>query len=365
MEFQSHRSAKLKQYKLDARREQWLSQGLFKDLSFSLSCGVLLFLSFLSNLLCWFCDSGFFFLLIVKNKGTKEELNCVGGTCGSVKGVDERPRSIEKLEIPRVEEDNEGSVNNYSDLDSPANSPTNHPSSVLGGNDSGTNFSGSSGSSSSSSTSSSGQCWSGSMSEEDEEGNDGCLDDWEAIADALASIDENHGNQHNSSLDSHNGRNESVVQSSSQAELLGVDNSKENLESVRLTSRPPANCRAWRPDDAFRPQSLPNLSKQYSFPMNSERHYRGGSVWGCRNLSVPTSCPICCEDLDFTDTSFLPCSCGFRLCLFCHKRILEVDGRCPGCRKQYDCDPDEGEAAVDGGSLAIRLARSCSMISRS
>ncbi|XP_019153188.1 PREDICTED: uncharacterized protein LOC109149709 [Ipomoea nil] len=320
----SHRSAKLKQYKLDARREQWLSQ--------------------------------------VKNKGPKEELNCLGGTCGSVKGVDERPRSIEKLEIiPRGEEDNEGSVNNYSDLDSPANSPTNHPSIVLGGNDSGTNFSGSSGSSSSSSTSSSGQCWSGSMSEEDEEGNDGCLDDWEAIADALASIDENHGSQHNSSLDSHHGRNESVVQSSSQAELLGVDNSKANLE----TSRPPANCRAWRPDDAFRPQSLPNLSKQYSFPMNSERHYRGGSVWGCRNLSVPTSCPICCEDLDFTDTSFLPCSCGFRLCLFCHKRILEEDGRCPGCRKQYDCDPDEGEAAVDSGSPAIRLARSCSMISRS
>nr|GMC55357.1 TPRXL isoform X1 [Ipomoea batatas] len=271
----SHRSAKLKQYKLDARREQWLSQG---------------------------------------------------GTYGSVKGVDERPRSIEKLEIiPRGEEDNEGSVNNYSDLDSPANSPTNHPSIVLGGNDSGTNFSGSSGSSSSSSTSSSGQCWSGSMSEEDGEGNDGCLDDWETIADALASIDENHGSQHNSSLDSNHGRNESVVQSSSQAKLLGVDNSKANLE----TSRPPANCRAWRPDDAFRPQSLPNLSKQYSFPMNSERHYRGG------------------------------------LCLFCHKRILEEDGRCPGCRKQYHCDPDEGEAAVDSGSPAIRLSRSCSMISRS
>lgn len=47
-------------------------------------------------------------------------------------------------------------------------------------------------------------------------------------------------------------------------------------------------------------------------------------------------CPLCCEDLDATDLSFLPCSCGYQLCLFCHKLILEQDGRCPNCRKQYD-----------------------------
>ncbi|KAL0440814.1 UNVERIFIED_CONTAM: hypothetical protein Sradi_0020300 [Sesamum radiatum] len=124
---------------------------------------------------------------------------------------------------------------------------------------------------------------------------------------------------------------------------------------------------AWRPDDAFRPQSLPNLSKQHSFQLDSERPFgRGGSVWGCKNVGpVPKSCPICYEDLDCTDSSFLPCLCGFRLCLFCHKRILEEDGRCPGCRKQYDCDPVEGEATLDGGSLIFCLARSCSMTTRS
>ncbi|CAI9754620.1 unnamed protein product [Fraxinus pennsylvanica] len=53
------------------------------------------------------------------------------------------------------------------------------------------------------------------------------------------------------------------------------------------------------------------------------------------------------------------------LCLFCHKRILEEDGQCPGCRNQYDCEPVEGEATLDGGSLTFQLARSCSMISRS
>ncbi|RAL41192.1 hypothetical protein DM860_017741 [Cuscuta australis] len=291
----AHRSAKLKQYKLDARREQWLSQ--------------------------------------VKNKGTKEELDCLGGRCGSVKDENDRAPCMNKLEInPRkVEEDNEGSIHNYSDLDSPANSPTNYSSSDLGGNYSSTNFTGSSGSSNSS------QCWSGNMSEEEEEeGNDGCLDDWEAIADALAVTDEKHTDGHSSSL----GLNDNGNPSGSQSELSGKDDNTK------------AKCRAWRHDDAFRPQSLPSLSKQYSFPMNTERR---GSAWGNMS-SAPKSCPICCEDLDFTDTSFLPCLCGFRLCLFCHKRILEEDGRCPGCRKQYD--------EVGGSTSSFRLSRSFTMISR-
>ncbi|KAJ8536410.1 hypothetical protein K7X08_034811 [Anisodus acutangulus] len=300
-----NRSAKLKQCKLDARREQWLSQ--------------------------------------VKNKGLKEEPN----TGGKKNVANEGGGLIEKLQIkPRGEEDNEGTLNHYSDFDS----PTSHTSSVLGGNDSGTNFTGSSRSSSSNS-SSNGECCSGSMSEEDDDG----VDDWEAVADALAATDEKQ-EQQNPSLDSHFERDENVEHKSPRQEV-------SDRESA---PRPPLSCRAWRRDDTFRPPSLPNLSKQYSFPLNSERHCRrGGSVWGCKSLSTPTPCPICCEDLDFTDTSFLPCSCGFRLCLFCHKRILEEDGRCPGCRTQYKQDTVEREATIDGGCLTIRLARSCSMISRS
>ncbi|KAJ8553834.1 hypothetical protein K7X08_024512 [Anisodus acutangulus] len=303
-------SAKLKQCKLDARREQWLSQ--------------------------------------VKNKGLKEEPN-TGGTHGPAKNVaNEREQLIEKLQIkPRGEEDNEKSLNHYSDFDS----PTSHTSSVLGGNDSGTNFTGSS-SSTSSTSSSIGECCSGSMSEEDD---DDCLDDWETVADALATTEKKQ-EQQNSSLDLHFERDENVAHKSP----------RQEVSDRGSAPRPPLSCRAWRLDDTFRPPGLPNLSKQYSFPMNSERHCRGGgSVWGCKSLSTPTSCPICCEDLDYTDTSFLPCSCGFRLCLFCHKRILEEDGRCPGCRKQYKQDAVEREATTDGGSLTIRLARSCSMISRS
>ncbi|KVI06382.1 Zinc finger, RING/FYVE/PHD-type, partial [Cynara cardunculus var. scolymus] len=112
--------------------------------------------------------------------------------------------------------------------------------------------------------------------------------------------------------------------------------------------RPPTSFRAWRPDDASRPQNLPNLLKQNSFPMKSGKHYglhSGGFA--------PSSCPICCEDLDMTDSSFLPCPCGYRLCLFCHKRILEDNGRCPGCRKLY--------AQPDNGNASSKMARSCSM----
>ncbi|KAL3528272.1 hypothetical protein ACH5RR_007594 [Cinchona calisaya] len=327
-----NRSAKLKQWKLDARREQWLSQ-----------VGI---------------DT-------VKNKGRKEE-STGRGIDGPLTQVGRRVRAMEKLEIrSRGEEENDGgSIHHDSDSKSPLNSPMSHTGSVLGGNDSGTNFTGSSSSSRSSSSSSSGGCCSGSMSEEDEDGEDGCLDDWEAVADALAATDEKQ-QLHANSLDTAS-EDKNVARFDSQP-VSSIDISKAKPGAGASVDRTSVNCRAWRPDDAFRPQSLPNLSKQYSFPMNSDRHYAcGASVWVCKNAaSTPKPCPICYEDLDFTDSSFLPCSCGFRLCLFCHKRILEEDGRCPGCRKQYNYDPVEGEATLDGGSLIYRLTRSCSMITRS
>ncbi|CAA2961474.1 TPRXL isoform X1 [Olea europaea subsp. europaea] len=353
----ANRSAKLKQCKLDARREQWLSQ--------------------------------------VKNKGNCKEEPNGGGIHGgssvlmeneSIRGSsvlmeNESIRAIEKLEIkPREVQENYGDglqLHHYSDSESsPSNSPTSHTSSVLGSSDSRANFTGS-GSSSSSSRSSSGSsngCCSGSMSEEDEGDDDGCLDDWEAMADALAATDDKQPQNPDSGLDSSPSQKDaSASQSDSRSKVtnqsaFGLDISKPKRENQGMVAdRALVNCQAWRPDDACRPQTLPNLSKQYSFPMNSGRHFGcGGSVWACKNVGhVPTSCPICYEDFDFTDSSFLPCSCGFRLCLFCHKRILEEDGRCPGCRKQYDSDTIDAEATQDGGSLTFRLARSFSMVTRS
>ncbi|KAL7598122.1 hypothetical protein Lser_V15G21493 [Lactuca serriola] len=291
-----NRTAKLKQCKLDARREQWLSQ--------------------------------------VKNKGFKEENK--GDVRAKMPASDmhasnEGDRSLVKLVINPGGEENDGLMNHYSDWESPSNSPTSHTSS-LGSNRSVANFTGSS---SRSSSSSSGGCYSESMTEEDD-GDDGCLDDWEAIADALAADDIK--NNHNPNPDS----------TTASSELEPVETIKEDQED----SHAQVNHRAWRPDDAYRPQGLPNLLKQNSFPMNSDRQYKNVGF-----AFAPSTCPICCEDLDLTDTSFLPCPCGYRLCLFCHKRILEDNGRCPGCRKLY-------EQLAEQGIAASKLGRSHSMIPR-
>ncbi|XP_022885229.1 uncharacterized protein LOC111401633 isoform X2 [Olea europaea var. sylvestris] len=276
---------------------------------------------------------------------------------------------IDKLEVSPEDKYEDGMLtHHYGDSESsPLSSPTSSISSILDSNDSGANFTGSSSSSSRSSSSSS-----ESMREVDD---DGCFDDWEAMADALAATDQNeHEHNVNSRIYSPPpGQRVVGVQSESQSAITNRTVSRTASSNPRpetgvsVVQKAPVNCWAWRPDDACRPQSLPNLSKQYSFPLNTERHACGrGSVWHYKNVgSVPTSCPICYEDFDFTDSSFLPCLCGFRLCLFCHKRILEENGRCPGCRKQYETVPVEGEATSGGCSLTFQLPRSCSMITRS
>ncbi|KAE9610047.1 hypothetical protein Lal_00006740 [Lupinus albus] len=301
-----NRSAKLKQNKIDVRREQWLSQAT------------------------------------VKNKGCKDGGDD-GGHVPQLLAEKDSKHLLEKLETNRgrVQEDSGLVIHQDNYWESPTNSPTS--------NVSGTNFTGSS-SSRSSSSSSAGHC-SGNITAEDDEEEEDCLDDWEALADALAANDKQQHLNHctDSPL-------QPIVQ------IVSPDGSNPGatkLESARLGPLASSHNRAWRADDAFRPQSLPNLSKQLSMP-NPDRYCRGGSPW--TPPMMPSSCPICCEDLDLTDSSFLPCLCGFRLCLFCHKRILEEDGRCPGCRKPYECEPVETEAKVASGSLIIRLARSCSLI---
>ncbi|GMH16820.1 hypothetical protein Nepgr_018661 [Nepenthes gracilis] len=295
----ANRTAKLKQCKLDARREQWLSQ--------------------------------------VKNKCFKEDVTESGGDRHSMRS--KIIHRFKNLEIRRSnEEENDISVHHDCDFESPANSPT----SV--GYDLGNNFVGSSSCSNSSSSFGGGGCCSGSVTEEEEGGGGGddhCLDDWEAAADALAAITVDKQPQKHCTESSAE-RNVAVQLVNPIGSSNGGNVAKEKVGTTAV------NNRAWKSDDAFRPRSLPNLSKQRCFPMTTMKH--------CvrvlnPTVSVPKSCPICCEDLDLTDSRFLPCSCGFRLCLFCHKRILEEDGRCPGCRKPYDSNP-------------IRLARSCSMFSR-
>jgi len=290
----TNRTAKLKQSKLGLRREQWLSQAA------------------------------------MVNKGGKEEMDA-NRKSGSEKS-DQRDRPVVNLDGHQrgEEDDNSGANRHESFMESLSNSPN----SILSGMNSIPNFS------SSSSSGSGGSC-SGNIKEEEDADDDGCLDDWEAIADALAADDEKHEKENPPEF-SEEHEHENIQQSACESDVAVSRKQKSN--------------QAWRPDDELRPQGLPNLGKQRSSPVMNF-HYS--------SVAVPSSCPICYEDLDLTDSNFLPCPCGFRLCLFCHKTICDGDGRCPGCRKPYERNTVKVETSVQGGGLTIRLARSSSMFCRS
>lgn len=168
------------------------------------------------------------------------------------------------------------------------------------------------------------------------------VEDWEAVADALhvqATVEDVKPVK---STDQYLSLNRPM-----DSKILSISDVNKCILKPESKYRP-GNCgsrtradagRAWRPDDVSRPPTLPRLSKQHSFPLQS-----GPSLWAASHGSVwglpppPSHCPICTEELDTTDSSFVPCSCGFRLCLFCHHRILVGDGRCPGCRKSYNTE---------------------------
>ncbi|KAK2419811.1 hypothetical protein P8452_50175 [Trifolium repens] len=297
-------SAKLKQIKLDVRREQWLSR--------------------------------------VK-KGCNVDSNGRVDSCPSSKHIASEENQINQSsykENRRKRGENGMCVQGNdprSMIDSSIQS-TYNPDELRNG------FTGSSSSSSTCTFSS------GNLSEED-----GCLDDWEAIADALYADDNEHSMVSESPI-------EHEIKSYVDSEATKnprVDFSKKELKSAVSESH--VSCRAWKPDDALRPRCLPDLSKPHNSRLNSNWHDNHKIVsWSWQTIiSQPSQCPICYEDLDVTDSEFLPCSCGFHLCLFCHKKIVEVDGRCPGCRKLYD--HVDGNVGFSLGSNAFFITQSCSM----
>eukprot|EP00210_Caulerpa_lentillifera_P005214 g4981.t1 len=55
------------------------------------------------------------------------------------------------------------------------------------------------------------------------------------------------------------------------------------------------------------------------------------------NFIMTEQCPLCMELLDATERAISFCSCGFNICRFCWKKLLESEnGRCPHCRELYD-----------------------------
>lgn len=53
-------------------------------------------------------------------------------------------------------------------------------------------------------------------------------------------------------------------------------------------------------------------------------------------------CPLCAEEMDWTDQQLKPCKCGYEVCVWCWHHIMEMaekdenEGRCPACRTSYD-----------------------------
>lgn len=162
-------------------------------------------------------------------------------------------------------------------------------------------------------------------------------DDWEAAADAL-------GLNHSQEVGCLSRPSDVQVQEKNKLDLPYVNSVASSKPTISSLAAPcdvmtrSASGRAWRPDDAHRPASLPNLNKQQSLParfLGQKQQWVYTPKVLQDPLSGPSLCPICAEELDSTDSSFEPCVCGFQLCLFCHHRIVSDDGRCPGCRRCY------------------------------
>ncbi|GAA0158093.1 ubiquitin-protein ligase [Lithospermum erythrorhizon] len=53
-------------------------------------------------------------------------------------------------------------------------------------------------------------------------------------------------------------------------------------------------------------------------------------------------CPLCAEEMDWTDQQFKPCKCGYQVCVWCWHHIMDMaekadtEGRCPACRTIYE-----------------------------
>ncbi|XP_076911740.1 putative general negative regulator of transcription C16C9.04c [Bidens hawaiensis] len=53
-------------------------------------------------------------------------------------------------------------------------------------------------------------------------------------------------------------------------------------------------------------------------------------------------CPLCAEEMDWTDQQLKPCKCGYEVCVWCWHHIIDMaekdatEGLCPACRTPYD-----------------------------
>ncbi|CAM6051399.1 unnamed protein product [Sphagnum compactum] len=355
-----NRTAKLKQCKLDARREQWLSKG---------SQGV-----------SWKQGKVEQQHPRCENHQKTGEADCAGQESAGPSGYNESQRSRQSITnsewTPVVISQSVSSGTGTAAEDKTLKKDVaarNCPhyfadEDPLAGceqkKDTGNGWSSSDGTKSRSSSSCASSSYNGSGSEDNDESHD-AEDDWESAFDALhiqgstfqpETPHKGTGSewmQHSEAKEPHsnicNGPQEHHPDHLQGAQLKP----EYKYKSSGFGGRRGNGGRAWRLDDISRPPTLPRLTKQHTYP----GHQNGGTSHGWGSMqgnmwgppSTPSYCPICTEELDMTDSSYMPCSCGFQLCLFCYHRISSDDGRCPGCRKAYNSE------------VAVKLSHSSSV----
>lgn len=370
-----NRTAKLKQCKLDARREQWLSQGSQgkqdraeqqqqSNAQQHQSCK---HHHKAGDGECMAQEragpSGHPRSQASGSSGSAGERTPVGSpathsrSSGSVSGNEAKNS---KIEAPPRRQDGSSRASKYFG-DEELHGGSDHKQDLANNGRASSNASKSRSNSSCASSS-----YTGSGSEDNDESHE-AEDDWESAFDALhvqSSPHRSEGShkgpssdraQHNEGKELHDKKQNGAHQYNQHHSDMqsGQLKPEYKYKNSGFGGRRGHGGRAWRPDDVSRPPTLPRLTKQHTYPNHSSSNHQGwgnmhGNLWG-NQPATPSYCPICTEELDMTDSSYMPCTCGFQLCLFCYHRISSDDGRCPGCRKAYNADS------------AVKLSRSSSV----
>ncbi|XP_059666135.1 uncharacterized protein LOC132311967 [Cornus florida] len=74
-------------------------------------------------------------------------------------------------------------------------------------------------------------------------------------------------------------------------------------------------------------------------------------------------CPLCAEEMDWTDQQLKPCQCGYQVCVWCWHHIMDMaekdktEARCPACRTSYDKEKIVGMEANCGRLVTVNTNR--------
>ncbi|KAF8111433.1 hypothetical protein N665_0076s0403 [Sinapis alba] len=183
-------------------------------------------------------------------------------------------------------------------------------------------------------------CCSKQITEEEEEAFDDAYDNWEDFSDALNSFESEGALQHEDSL---------RKKPAPHKDKCKQEASPENAVHHRVSRK--------NNKDKCKQEASPEKAIHHNVSRKNKKKKSDQKKEGDGEIS---ECPICSEEMDATDLSFLPCPCGFRLCLFCHKQINENDGRCPACRNKYaQTSSNSGEVSFQQrGRGTVRLSPS-------